>query len=57
MRYIEFNDVLDCCQVAVEGLWALKNIAVDADSVSVLRSHIGVIVSLLQEHSSESEVM
>ena len=57
MRYIEFNDVLDCCQVAVEGLWALVNIAADVDNKIALRPHIGVIVSLLQEHSSKSEVM
>ena len=57
MWCIEYNVVFDCCQVAVAGLWALANIAVDADNVIALRPHIGVIVSLLQEHSSDSEVM
>ena len=57
MWYIELNAVLDCCQVNVEGLWALVSIAIDADNVIALRPHIGVIVSLLQEHSSDSEVM
>ena len=55
--YIEYNAVIFCCQVAVQGLWALGNIAVDADNEIALRPHIGVIVSLLQEHSSKSEVM
>ena len=55
--YIEYNAVFDCCQVAVAGLGALKNIAADADNKIALRPHIGVIVSLLQEHSSKSEVM
>ena len=49
--------VFVCCQVAVRGLWALVNIAIDADNQIALRPHIGVIVSLLQEHSSKSEVM
>ena len=57
MWYIELNAVCDCCQAAVEGLRALVSIAIDADNVIALRPHIGVIVSLLQEHSSESEVM
>ena len=57
MIYNELNGVFGCCQVAVQGLWALKNIAVDADNMIVLRPHIGLIVSLLQEHSSKSEVM
>ena len=57
MIYIDYNAVFDCCQVAVEGLWALKNIAANADNMIALRPYIGVIVSLLQEHSSKSEVM
>ena len=55
--YIEYNAVFGCCQVAVAGLWALRNIAVDADNKIALRPHIGVIVSLLQEHLSDSEVI
>ena len=57
MWYIEYNAVLDCCQAAVAGLRAFISIAADADNKIALRPHIGVIVSLLQEHSSDSEVM
>ena len=38
------------------GLGAIKNIALNADNKIALRPHIGLIVSLLQEHSSKSEV-
>ena len=43
--------------MAVQGLWAIKNIAVNDDNEIALRPHIGVIVNLLQEHSSDSKVM
>ena len=54
---LSLKGVFVCCQVAVQGLWALASIAVNADNKIALRPHIGVIVSLLQEHSSKSEVM
>ena len=57
MWYIEYNAVCDCCQVAVQSVRTLGNIAIDVDNKIALRPHIGVIVSLLQEHSSKSEVM
>ena len=41
----------------MQGLWAIINIAMNADNQIALRPHIGLIVSLLQEHSSKSEVM
>ena len=56
-QYNELNGVFDCCQVAVQGLWAISNIAANADNQIALRPHIGLIVSVLQEHSSSSEVM
>ena len=56
-QYNELNGVFDCCQVAAPGLGALWNIAANADNHIALRPHIGVIVSVLQEHSSSSEVM
>ena len=40
----------------MQGLGAIKNISVNADNQIALRPHIGLIVSLLQEHSSKSEV-
>ena len=55
--YNELNGIFDCCQVAVQGLGALKNITVNADNKIALRPHIGVIVNLLQEHSSDSKVL
>ena len=54
---LSLKGVFVCCQVAVQGLWALASISIDADNEIALRPHIGVIVSLLQEHSSKSEVM
>ena len=56
MWYNELNAVFDCYQVAVPGLGAIRNISVNADNKIALRPHIGLIVSLLQEHSSKSEV-
>ena len=56
-QYNELNGVFDCCQVAVQGLGALRNISINTDNKIALRPHIGLIVSLLQEHSSSSEVM
>ena len=56
MCYNELNAVFDCYQVAVLGLGAIRNISVNADNKIALRPHIGLIVSLLQEHSSKSEV-
>ena len=55
--YNELNAVFDCYQVVVQGLGALRNIAVNADNQIALRPHKGMIVSLLQEHSSDSEVI
>ena len=57
LLYNELNAVFDCCQVAVQGLGALTNIAANADNKIALRPHIGVIVNLLQEHSSDSKVL
>ena len=54
---LSLKGVFVCCQVAENGLRALVNIAVNADNEIALRPHIGVIVSLLQEHSSKSEVL
>ena len=56
MWYNELNAVFDCYQVAVQGLGAIINIAANGDNQISLRPHIGLIVSLLQEHSSDSEV-
>ena len=50
------NAVFDCCQVAGPGLEAIVNISGNAGNQIALRPHIGLIVSLLQEHSSKSEV-
>ena len=43
----------------MQGLGALANIAVNhnSDNKIALRPHIGLIVNLLQEHSSDREVM
>ena len=56
MWYNELNAVFDCYQVAVQGLGAIRSIAVNDDNQIALRPHIGLIVSLLQEHSSDREV-
>ena len=40
----------------MQGLGAIANIALNADNQIALRPHIGLIVSLLQEHSSDREV-
>ena len=41
----------------MQGLGAIQNIAFNRDNRIALRPHIGIIVNILQEHSSNREVM
>ena len=41
----------------MQGLGVIQNIAVNPDNQIALRPHIGMIVNLLQKHSSDSKVM
>ena len=43
--------------MAIEGLSTLCNLSINADNKIAMRPHIGVVVSLLQVHSSNAEVI
>ena len=58
----KFDFILMCIcfgyhKVAIAGFSILRNLSSHTDNKKDMRPHIGVVVSLLQEHSSNAEVI